>query len=188
MSDKKRENIVTGVVELAYCKISKPDTYGEKADGKFKTLVKISGSADGAALKKVITDKAAELLPKTKKPKLPFWTNDEGVEFLRASSKYRPLVQDAKGNDIAPKSVEGLQIGGGTQARLRLGLNPFDGRLSLYLNAVQIVKLEQYESRGSGFGAMEGVEDGFTFSDTTTETKEGEPASEAEDGDDPYNM
>jgi hypothetical protein len=163
---EKRESITSPVLELVYPKISKADTYGDKADGKFKTLAKLSGSPAGEKFKSAIEAKAKELMPKVKKPKLPFWVNDEGEVFLRASSKYRPLVQDAQANEVPPESVENLNIGGGTRAKLKLGVNVFEGRLSLYLNAVQIAKLVQFVPKASGFDdAIEDDEggDGFTF-------------------------
>lgn len=185
-----REILTSPVLELAFPKISRPDTFGEKADGKFKTLAKLTGSKAGEAFKKRIEDKAKELLPKTKKPKLPFWTNDDGDTFLRASSKYRPLVQDAKGNDIPPKSVEAMKIGGGTTGRLQIALNPFDGRLSLYLNGLQIVSLKQYESKGAkGFSEVEG--DGYVYDGPAADEADDKSDDKSDDkdaGDDDYKM
>jgi hypothetical protein len=188
---EKRETLTSPVLELVYPKISKADTYGDKADGKFKTLAKLTGSPNGEQFKKVIEAKAKELMPKVKKPKLPFWTNDEGEVFLRASSKYRPLVQDAQANEVPPESVENLNIGGGTRARLKLGVNIFEGRLSLYLNGVQIAKLVQFVPKASGFGdAIEDEGEGFTFEKPLAKTEDDEEtgALNDEDPDSDYDL
>lgn len=182
-----REVLVSPIMELAFPKVSRPDTFGEKADGKFKTLAKITGNAAAEKFKAKLEALAKEALPKTKKPKMPFWTNDDGDEFLRASSKYRPLVQDAKGNDIPPKSVEDLRIGGGTRARLQLALNPFDGRLSLYLNGLQIAELKQYEQKGAKrLEALDDEDDGYVYDGPSAdEAKEDDKAEgkKGEEGD-----
>lgn len=184
-----REVLTSPVLELAYPKVSRPDTFGEKADGKFKTLAKITGNPAAEKFKALLEAKAKELLPKTKKPKMPFWTNEDGDTFFRASSKYRPLVQDAQGNDIPPKSVEAMRIGAGTKGRLLIALNPFDGRLSLYLNGLQIVELKQYEQKGKGFDAVEGeggyVYDGPAADETTEEKSEDKTSGETSESEDP---
>jgi len=175
-----RETFKTPVVTFVYPKITKPDTYGPKADGRFKTQFQYR-TADGS-YDKERSDKQrewlkakAEQLGAKGKPKMP-WNVDEetGEVTFRAGSKYRPLVVDTKNNKVP----EDLPIGGGSQGRLGLGLNFYDGRLSLYLNEVQLTKFVEYK-RKDRESSFEAVEDGFVV-ETTTEASddEGEKGSE----------
>lgn len=89
-----------------------------------------------------------------------------GKLVLKSKSKRPPAVFDSKGREINPK---GLEIRGGTLARVQGFLSPYDMNgeegISFTLTGVQIIKLA--EGRASaGFGAYE-TEDGggFTISD-----------------------
>jgi len=179
----ERETFKTGRVVLVYPKVSKPDTYGPKADGKFKTQFQYrtaDGSYDAEKTAKVqgwLKSKAKELLPKTKTPKYPWKLDEETSEItFRCASKYRPLVVDSKNT----KLPEDVLIGGGTEANLGLALNAFDGRLSMYFNEAQILKLVEYQrkERSSSFEAVEG---GFVFEGSSAEAASDEETTDAEE-------
>lgn len=88
-----------------------------------------------------------------------------GKLVLKSKSQRPPAVFDSKGREINPK---GLDIRGGTLARVQGFLSPYDMNgnegISFTLTGVQIIKLA--EGRGSaGFGAYETDDgEGFTIS------------------------
>src|SRR5262249_55431290 len=151
--------------EFIYPKITRPDTYGPKADGRFKTQFQYrdaDGSYNEEKTKKLqawLKAQAKALSPKTAKPKMP-WKLDEdtGEITFRAGSKYRPLVVDGKNN----KLPEDLAIGGGSRGRIMVAPNFYDGRLSLYLNEVQVTKFVEYQ-RKERTSTFEADDDEETF-------------------------
>lgn len=175
----KNEQYVTGPVELNFPKVSTPDDYGDNADGKYKTNMVIVGGKENPIYKHMVT-RAKELLPTVKKPKMPFFMEtakdpddkdgeriETGRMLMRASSKFIPVVTDKNGQELPEKSVYDLCIGGGTIAKVAVGLNPFKDRLALYLNGLQLIKLVAFERKGGKpkFGAYEGegADEGFVF-------------------------
>lgn len=174
----KTEQYITATVTLVYPKVSTPDTYGPKADGKFKTDFRIEGDT-GAKIVADLKAKAKALMPDVKKPKYPWRKvtdkedNETGEVLCRASSKFQPMVTDAKGQEIPVTRVADMRIGAGTVAKVALGLNPYDGRLSLYLNGLQIIKLVQYEVRGKPEFKEE---EGFSYDGPMDEKPEAEKA------------
>lgn len=186
MADK-RETFKVREVTAVYPKISKPDTYGPKADGKYKTNFTFADPKKTEALKTHLKAKAKELLPKVKPStiKYPWKTNEEtGETSFRAASKFQPAVFDAKNNHI-PVDV---LIGGGTKMNLTLAYNGYDDRLSLYLNEVQIIALVEYKPKSreeyeSSFEATDGyVYEGGSEADEAGDA--GETAESGDDGDD----
>lgn len=188
-----RETFTLKGVIAVYPKISKPDTFGPKADGKYKTDIKFADPKRAEAFKAALIKKAEELMPAPTKLvkgkqvkqkqtlKYPFKTHEESGEItFRLASKFQPTVFDAKNNSVP---VEVL-IGGGTEMNVVGAFNAYDGRLSLYLNSVQIIKLERYvpKAREDYDSPFENTE-GFTFEgeegaegasdDTTSETSDG---------------
>lgn len=141
-----------------YPKISQPDTYGDFADGKFKTKLEFDGS-DLARVRKQLTDIAAELLPKVKRPKLPIQTLPDGREVLIAKTKNRPPVFDTRNNPI-PKKVG---IGGGSIIRIECTVGTYPKGnptgINLYLNSVQVKKLVEYTPGGH----FDEVDDGYVY-------------------------
>ena len=188
MADK--DSFKTGVVTLQYPKILTPDTYGDQADGRYKTRWTMEATAS-KKLQEFLKKKAAAAFPDKKGIKYPWKTDEEtGEVSFTAGSKYQPLTVDAK-NKKVPSA---LKIGGGTKANLAIGLNPFKdkmgaARLSLYLNAVQIIELVEWQSKAqeSPFEASEGFEADdaateSTFGDTPTATDSTSTSEDLDDG------
>lgn len=166
---------MTPVGVAIYPKISSPDTYGPKADGKYKTDIGFTREALAPFQKKV------EALVKEEYPKLKVKWNtkdqEDGTVSIRASSKYQPAIFDSRNQDVAPDSVK---IGGGSRLRLVVGVNMYDANktnvtVSFYLNQVQIVDLKEYQ-RGPQQSAFDEVDEGYTAEATEGNT--------SEDGDD----
>jgi hypothetical protein len=124
-------------------------------------------------------------MPKAKSIKYPWKTDEEsGVTTFRLASKYQPLVFDAQNNPL-PSDV---LIGGGTRMNFIGAFNAYDGRLSLYLNAVQVIELVEYKpkSREEYDSPFEKTE-GFTFeggSDDDGDDDTGGTTDEGTSGDD----
>jgi hypothetical protein len=148
----------TPVGAARYPKISSPDTTGEYADNKFKTDVVFS-DADFKDLKAKITEFAKAELPGVKSPKLPLGEHKdketgEVTSFVRFKSARKPIIVDAKRNRIP----DDVQIGGGSKIRVGGTLASYMGKgITIYLNAVQVVELQQ----GFNINDFEEVEDGF---------------------------
>jgi hypothetical protein len=114
-----------------YPKISKPDTEGKYADGRFKTDMILEGAAlehaDAAA-----KAAAAKFWPKAETVTLPVKdfkrkNKDTGEvtidgRGLVATTKRRPAVFDAK----KTKLPEGVEIGGGSEIRISGYFFPWD--------------------------------------------------------------
>ena len=79
MNEKKPEaiQVITPFGTLRYPNVSRPDTRGAYADGKFKTDIVFSDD-DFAILEKAIMEAAAKLLPAAKNLRLPLFTEWEG--------------------------------------------------------------------------------------------------------------
>lgn len=158
MADYKRI-VVEGIA--VYPKITKPDTYGEYADGKFKTGIKVEG-AFLKLVQKTIADKAAEQ-GLTKKYKHALATEDDGSRVVNASSTERPAVFDAK-NKRLPADVK---IGGGTKLRAQITVagSKKNNRVWFYLNSIQILDLVEYVSKGGNSDGPSpfGEADGFAY-------------------------
>jgi len=89
-----------------------------------------------------------------------------GKLVLKSKSQRPPAVFDSQGREINPK---GLDIRGGTLARVQGFLSPYDMNgnegISFTLTGVQIIKLAQPRG-GAGFDAYDGDDgEGFTLSD-----------------------
>jgi hypothetical protein len=169
------KNVSTPVVIAVYPKISKPDTFGKFASGKFKTGFKFEKPEQTKKFQDWCKAKAKELMPKVAKHKFPWKTDeDTGEVTFTASSKYRPLTVDSKNN----KLPETVLIGGGTKMKLQLAPSSYENRLSFYLNAVQVVELMEYKpkAREDMDSPFEAIDDGFEFT--------GSVSSEEDEGSD----
>jgi hypothetical protein len=175
---------ITDPMVLVYPKFETPDVYVDpktKKPGapKYKTDARdlpensnAIGKAKAFVLKELIklfpdmdpvTRKRTD--PKngdTKTVYWPFKTDKDGVETLTASTgrtnKAGELMRvplfDAKNQ----KLPEGVYPGGGTIARLDLTLNamPNDGGINFYINAGQVLKLEESSFGKNNFEPTEG--------------------------------
>jgi DNA-directed RNA polymerase len=160
-------------------KISKADTKGQYADGKFKT----DGVLDDAAyavVEKTLKDAAKHFWPGEADVSLPlkkFYANKEDKAAkksdgrgLTLKSKYQPACFDAKKTKLPPS----VQIGGGSVIRVASAIFPwskttkFKGEevteygISLRLGDVQVRKLVEFQAQGDG-SAFDADEEGFTY-------------------------
>lgn len=126
-SAKKSEvvNYVTPFFAARYPKISKPDTEGKYADGKFKTDGLFLSDADYEAALAAAQAAAKKLWPNVPVgdvvlPIKEFFNKGEGDAKVSAGmgltlkSKYRPAVFDAR----KKKLPENASIGGGSEIRV----------------------------------------------------------------------
>lgn len=191
-SKKKAIPFLTPWFAARYPKISKPDTEGKFADGKFKT--------DGIPLddegyeyaEQKIKEAAEQLWPdldidEVQLPLKEFFANKEAREKgesegrgFSLKSQYRPAVFDAK----KKKLPEGVSIGGGSIIRVASAIYPWTSTekvkvkdpktgkmvvetqeshgVSLRLGDVQVKELVQFQGSGDG-SAFDEVEDGFEY-------------------------
>ena len=144
-----RVTMTTPIGVARYPKITSPDTTGDYADNKYKTDVVFS-EADLKDIKaKIVEFAKGEFKPdELKKLQLPIkeHTDKESGEvttFVRFKSKRKPIVLDAKKNKLPPS----VEIGGGSKIRVGATLNAYskgpNKGVNLYLNAVQVIELQQ---------------------------------------------
>lgn len=161
-------------------KISKPDTKGQYADGKFKTDGVFETEEDLKKVEQILRDAAKKFFPNEESPTLPiadFFANKEDrakkkveARGIRLKSKYRPACFDAK----KKKLPEGVAIGGGSIIRVASAIFPWSKKVtfkgqevmengvSLRLGDVQVRKLVAFQSSGDG-AAFDEDEGGFEF-------------------------
>ncbi len=157
MAKQKSLRFVTPIGTAVYPKISKPDTTGKYADGKFKTDVDFGEHTDALIAKMEAAAKEWGVpanLPV--KIELDKEKNPTGRKLLKFKSKFRPAIFDAKKNAIP----EGVNIGGGSELRIDATLFPYTegrGGVSLRLGPVQIAKLVEGDS-AANFGELDGFE------------------------------
>jgi hypothetical protein len=174
-SKKKTETIkfVSPLGEFRWPKISQPDTKGKYADGKFKTAHIPNGDDGHKRMVTMLEDAAKKLLGDNAKdctmPIREFKNKDTGeVEEVgfNYKSKYRPAVFDAK----KKKLPEGVTIGNGSEGRIVgvifpwskttkvKGKNIEEHGISIRLGDVQITKLQEGGSQGTGADFDDDVE------------------------------
>lgn len=161
---KKEKGIrfVTPIGTAVYPKISRPDTSGKFADGKFKTDIDF-GDHTPALIKKV-KDAAKEWGTPDNFPFREEMKKDEsgkkvptGRILFKFKSKFRPAVFDAKKNAVP----EDVTIGGGTQLRIDATLFPYEegkGGVSLRLGPVQVIELVEGGDSAANFDEVDGFE------------------------------
>jgi hypothetical protein len=172
---------ITDPMILVYPKFETPDVYVDPKTKKagapcYKTDAK---AVDEASMLKVQAFVLAELVklfpdmdPKTRKRTLsngdtktvfwPFKTDKEGNVTLSAktgrTTKAGELMRVPLFGANNQKLPDSIYPGGGTVARLDLTLNamPNDGGINFYINAVQVLKLEESSFGKSNFEPTEG--------------------------------
>lgn len=154
----KKVKFVSPFGTARYPHISKPDTVGQYADGKYKVkLVLPAGAPETQAFIKSIEDAAEEIHgAKGKKLYRPYTVDEDANEAVFTfKSQYAPSVFDAK-----KRPARGVNIGGGSVLRLTGTFVAFDKGISAQLNQVQIKEL-------NGFGqcSFDEVDDGYEFDD-----------------------
>lgn len=188
--------VVTPWFTARYPKISKPDTEGQYADGKFKTDGVPLEDSDLEAFETKLLEAAKQFWPDVAEdeislPVKDFYKNKEAKEAgeveargFTLKSKYRPACFDAK----KKKLPEGVAIGGGSVIRVASSIFPWSktskmkvkdakGKVSveetteygvgLRLGDVQVRELMQGGGSGDG-SAFDEVEDGFEYEGADT--------------------
>lgn len=143
---------VSPIGTARYPHITTPDSTGQYADGKFKTKLVVP-KKDAAAL----VDRLKTIAKEHKVSKLPFVEEDGDIVF-NIKSKYKPLVFDAKNNEV--KKVD-LRVGGGSKLRVAGVVYPYDKGLSLQMKQVQVIDLQ--DGSDAMFDAAEGSFDASEF-------------------------
>lgn len=158
-----------------YPSLTKPDTR-YNAEGVYKTGLELKGKA-AEELKETLKEVFIEEFgaKKLSGAKLPMKDNEDGSTTFNFKSKNPPKIFDAKGNPV--KNPADLRIGGGSAIKVAAAAKAYNAGgntgVTLYLNAVQIIDLVEYN--GSPFGQEEG---GF---EATAEEKFSETAEDSND-------
>jgi hypothetical protein len=124
-------------------------------DGEFKTGLVVS-PAEAKDFQEKIKDAFVEEFGEAKlqKAKMPWKLDEDGNVVFTFKSSRKPMVVDSQGAAIKGE----LNVGGGSVIKVGTGIKPWlvSGNLGvkLYLNAVQIIDLVEYNS--SPFGKEEG--------------------------------
>lgn len=154
----KKIPFVSPVGVARYPHITTPDSTGKYADNKFKVQVLIP-KKDAEPLVANLKKLAKELGVS----KMPFKEDKDDPSMLVfvAKSKFKPLVFDAKRNEV--KKVD-LRVGAGSKLRVGGVVFPYDTGLSLQMKQVQIIDL--VDGANAMFDEMEGSFDANEFDDS----------------------
>jgi len=139
----KDNTMATPFGVAVYPHVSKPDTVGKFADGKYKLQIEVS-KEDLAQFK---ADFTAKVNPE-KGSKLP-WREKDGKLLITAKSKYAPLILDEKKREVALE--EGEYLAGGSVVRALVEVGTYTGGYNLYLKKVQVKQLVTGTAGGGGF-------------------------------------
>ena len=166
-----------------YPKISKADTKGQYADGKFKTDGVFLDAEGLATTEKALKEATAKFWPsvpvnEVSLPVKNFYASKEDKEKKKVEargitlkSKYRPAAFDAKKVSVP---LDNVTIGGGSVIRVASAIFPwskttkFKGQdvteygVSMRLGDIQIRKLCEAQSQVDG-SAFDEDDEGFTY-------------------------
>lgn len=168
MQDQKQSYITPAGV-ARYPHLDVPTAFpGSNAEPKFECGLILEGNA----LTKVKSDlsKLGSEWGLKKGFKLPIKEDKNGNEYFYAHAKrdYRPLIKDAKNNEVPEGKVV---VGGGSKIRLGLTLKPYKAAfgqgITAYLNAVQVIDLKKGGSRVD----FEALEDGFEMDEQDADAR-----------------
>jgi len=160
MADKKFKYVpfVTEVVTARYPKLSEPDTKGEYADGKYKT--EATADEDYTERFQEEIQAVADTYFAGKKNVHLRWkeTKEGAIAFNFKSPKKKPQLTDAKGKALKLGTV----IRGGSLIRIAGVIAAWEKGakrgVSLWPDAVRVIKLSEGFDANAAFGA---AEDGF---------------------------
>jgi hypothetical protein len=140
--------------KASWPKLFKPDTRFNP-EGVYQTGLILS-PAEAADFQEKVKEAFVEEYGKGKLDKalMPWKLDEEGNVVLNFKSKRKPLIVDSQGQAINGE----INVGGGSIIKVGTGINPWSiaGKMgvTLYLNAVQIIELVEFN--GSPFGKEEG--------------------------------
>lgn len=154
----KDNAIATPFGVAIYPHVTKPDTVGKFADGKYKLQIEVS-KEDLAKFKADFTAKVGNL---QKGHKLP-WREKDGKLIITAKSKYAPLVLDTKKQPL--ELEDGEYLSGGSVVRALVEIGTYTGGYNLYLKKVQVKDLVTGSAGGGGFDDFDMGDDDSEESD-----------------------
>lgn len=208
MANIKNRPVALPKGTLIYPKIAKPDTGHKYSTGKYQTYIGFEDASAIDKMEEVISEMIEEKWGDTVDPtevKRPYTLAEdqdpekelfEGLTTVKASSKYKPTVVDAKKRKV-PKSV---RPGGGDVCVVAVMLSPYESTekvkqgkktvtetvygITARLNVVQIIE----KTSGSGLTDMlEEHDDGFSsegMEDEDDDETDEADGDQDEDGDD----
>jgi hypothetical protein len=140
--------------KASWPKLFKPDTRFNP-EGVYQTGLILSPE-EAADFQEKVKEAFVEEYGKGKLDKalMPWKLDDEGNVVLNFKSKRKPMIVDSQGQAINGE----MNVGGGSIIKVGTGINPWSiaGKMgvTLYLNAVQIIELVEFNN--SPFGKEEG--------------------------------
>lgn len=192
---KKREALPmlispSGVASFAH--LSKPDTEGKYADGKYKVKLKLAkaGRPDQEKVDAFIEhlNELHATARGKKKTDSPVhdgddkeYEGDHGYWLINFKSKYQPDMRDSKKNKL-PKDVE---VKGGDIIRVAFVALPYEegknAGISTQLQAVMLIE-KRVGGAGNGGDAFEEEEEGYV-ADAADESEDDDAPAGDDDGD-----
>lgn len=137
-----KDMIVTPFGVAKYPAVTQPDTFGPYGNGKYKLKIVVS-KEDLAKFKADFTAKVGAI---PKGHKVP-WKEQDDECIISATSKYAPLVINAKAHPI--EFSEGEYLAGGSIVRSKVEIGPYPGGFALYMKNVQVKELVTKASSGN---------------------------------------
>jgi hypothetical protein len=162
--------------KASWPKLFKADTQF-KPEGEFQTGLVVSPTEAKDFQEKIKAAFVEEFgEAKLQKAKMPWKVDEDGNVVFNFRSKNKPIVVDSLGKAIGTE----LNVSGGSVIKVGAGIKPWlvSGNLGvkLYLNAVQIIDLVEYNN--SPFGKEEG---GFVAEDVKRSEEVSSAVEQAEE-------
>jgi hypothetical protein len=172
---KKLPDFVTGVMEVKWSNLMKPDNaFGEASANHNITVV----------LDSTLEKQLADLLKKSGAKKINGIYEKDGLKTFKAKSRVHIEAGKFPCVDSNAEATDAVAFGG-DKVRLRLApaVVARDNSLSLYLNGIQIV--EKNTNNVTGAGGFDTVKGGFVGT-TSTVASSAPQVTETEDEDLPF--
>ena len=166
-----------------FTSLTKADTKYD-SDGVYHTKLTFPSMESIEDLVDLMKEEALEELGKAKaaKAQFPVAENDDGTVTVKFKSKKAPKFFDGKGNPI--KNIADLNIGGGSVLKIKGAAKGYANGsnigVTLYINAVQVIKYVEY-SAGGGFDADDEADFVADEAPTRSSKKREEPEDDADE-------
>jgi hypothetical protein len=164
MAKKKQERLVITIHGIAqWPKLSTPDVYTNKKTGKssepaYKVNIQPIDLAEQLRVEAILNKFAADKFDDADTAKRPTHidkkTEDLSFSMKRSAKLGKCPAFDAKNH----KLPDDASIGGGSELKVNVTVNDYDDGINLYLNAIQVIKLEEDTYGKSPFEETSGYE------------------------------
>ena len=136
-------HLFSPLATAGFAHLQEPDSVGDYADGKWKIQLYFEDNAEFREFRDAVM-----LLYKGGRE--PFKEQEDGTFLLNPKTAHKPSIVDAKLQPITDDVYKGSKVIASVTPA------PYEGGLTTYLNAVQVIELVTRDNGLSGFEVVEG--------------------------------